>query len=380
MQIKAVVSKILIVCFCLSLITCSSGKKAFRQGDYFRACEEAVNRLRSKPDHKDAADVLRNAYPLALKVLQKDIEEVVINKYISSYEQIVYDCDRMSQLADEINHCPAALAIIPNPKKYTNARNRVIQVATAILYDKGIKALESGSMDQARQALNYFRQVNKYNPEYKDVRDKLEQSYYEATLRVIVAQPLLPPKYQLSATFFYDKLMNEISRTTYNHLVRFYTPEEAQGSGMDDPHHILELHFEDFTVGNSRQTSNTMELSRDSVLIGTTTGTTGVKQNVYGTVKAKYTVHHLELISGGVLGLRIIDALNGRVFNHKDFQGTYVWTSEWATYNGDERALTNSQKALAQKRQLPLPSPQVLFAGFADPLYAQVTRYISSIY
>ena len=57
-----------------------------------------------------------------------------------------------------------------------------------------------------------------------------------------------------------------------------------------------------------------------------------------------------------------------------------VWSSEWATYKGDSRALSKEQLALTQRRPIAVPPPQDLFASFADPLYAKVTDYLSSIY
>lgn len=380
MRILILICQIFTVSLCLWLTGCASGKGALQRGDYYRACEEAVNRLRSNPNHKDATNVLSSAYPLAQKTLIKDVEKITVYNNIFDYERVIGACDQMNKLADDIIHCPAALAIVPHPKEYYDEKRQVINVAVAILYGYGMKALEAGSVEQARSALNYFQQVKRYSPDYEDVDNKLEQSRYEATLRVIISRPLLPPNYQISANFFYDKLMNEITNTPFLHLVRFYTPEEATKNRMTSPHQILELHFEDFIVGNSRETSNTIELKRDSVVLGTVDGVNRRKQNVYGTVKAKYTMFHMEIISGGILGIRIINPDNGRVLSHKDFAGKYVWISEWASYNGDERALNPDQLALSDKHRLLPPPPQDLFAAFADPLYEQVFRYIKSIY
>lgn len=380
MQLSSLFSKIAIIGLFLWLTSCASGLKSFQRGDYYRACEEAVSRLRNKPDHEDARIALVNAYPLAVENAKCDINNIIDLKDFRNYEQIIAIYDQMNYLANEIRHCPAALKLVPQPAEYYKERQQAVQAVTQMLYDQGEKALNYGSLEQARVALDYFQRANRYTPGYKDVRNKIEQARYEATLRVVVTRPMLPRNYSLSADFFYDKLMNEITRNTYRHLVRFYTPEEASADRMNNPHQILELHFEDFTVGNTRETSNTVELTRDSVLVGSTTNRNGTKQDVYGTVKAKLTTFRVEIISAGVLGMRIIDGNNGRVLNHKDFAGRYVWASEWASFNGDERALNKAQKALVEKRRMSPPPPQDLFAGFANPLYAQATEYISSIY
>ncbi|HZH73912.1 MAG TPA: hypothetical protein VFD91_15555, partial [Mariniphaga sp.] len=59
---------ILLLSFVAIIFTsCSSGKKAFQQGDYFIAVSKAVDRLRSSPDNKKAATVLDEAYRYALE-------------------------------------------------------------------------------------------------------------------------------------------------------------------------------------------------------------------------------------------------------------------------------------------------------------------------
>ena len=60
--------------------------------------------------------------------------------------------------------------------------------------------------------------------------------------------------------------------------------------------------------------------------------------------------------------------------------GEFVWISEWATFNGDERALSPEQIQWSkQKEQVP-PSNQELFIEFTRPIYDQVTAKIKEFY
>ena len=376
MKILKIVSSILIAGICLWIVGCSSGLKAFQRGDYFLACENAVSRLRSKPDNEKARVALSRAYPLALENALREINNIANTKSIRNYERIITLYNRMNKLADEINRCPAALTLIPYPREFYNERQQAVNTATQLLYDEGEKALSFGTLESARLALDYFIRANRYSSGYRDVQYKIEQARYEATLRVIVVRPLLPRNYQINANFFYDRLMSEITRNTYRHLVRFYTPEEAIAERMNNPHQLLELNFENFVVGNSRETSKTVDMKRDSVELRISRD----GQKIYGTVRARYITHRVEIISSGTLRVRTIDPVNRRTFNNKSFSGRHVWSTEWASFTGDERALNNSQKAMVgRRRQLP-PPPQDLFADFANPLYAKATEYINAIY
>ena len=362
------------------LAGCASGLKSYNKGDYYTACLEAVKKLRSKPDNQDARTALTNAYPLAQANALRDISKITsINDHIN-YDKVVVAYDRLNKLADEINRCPAALLIVPFPAEYHAERRAALEIMAQTYYDEGVKALNYGTLEKARAALDYFIIINNYTPGYRDVTAKIDQATYEATLRVLVMQPQVSAKYQYNADFFYVKLMAEITRRTYKNLVHFYTPEEAAAEGMTNPHQILIMNFQDFTVGNSRETSDTTEYRKDNIKIGTVTNPDGSNQDVMGTVKAKLTKNRIEIVSGGVMGIQITDAMTGRILDHKTFKRSYTWSAEWGYFNGDERALTKEQLAITSKRQQPVPQTQELFANFASPLYEGVSRYISTIY
>ncbi len=365
-----------IVVFC----SCSSGLKAYQKGDYYRSCTEAVERLRSDPNNKKARVALSNSYPLLVKNTLREVENALGSKNLDRMEATIALYERMDLLAEAINHSPAALDLIPNPVEYHAEKRDMMEIVGQIAYLEGVKALDAGTMDSARAALDLLLRTDRYIPGYRDVAAKIAEARYKATLRVVVVKPLTNPRYQIDADFFYNKLMADITRRTFKRLVRFYTPEEAAAEKMTDPQQLLVLNFEDFTVGNTREVNNTIELRRDSVVVGTTM-VNGRSQNVYGTVKAKYTTHRIELISAGVLSVRTVDPASGRVFQQRNIPGQSVWYSEFASYNGDERALSQQQKNLAGRRAfLPIPPPQELFASFADPLYAKASSYIVSIY
>jgi hypothetical protein len=345
-----------------------------------QACEEAVKKLRGSPGNEDARTALTNAYPPAKSTADQQIASLKTASGLYNHETIITLCDRMNRLADDIRHCPAALTLIPNPADYTAERVAAAQTAAQIAYNAGVEAANRGTLEKAREALDFFIRADRHVPGYRDTRDRIGQMRHEATLRVIVMRPVLSQTYQLNGDFFNNRLMADITKRTYKYLVRFYTPEEAAAGGMGNPHQILELDFVGFAVGNTRETSNTVELTRHNVEIGTTTDAAGARQSVKGTVKARYTSNRVEIISQGVLGMRTVDAATGRVLNQKNYSNKYTWATEWATFNGDERALNGDQIALGKKRPQTPPDAQVLFNSFANPLYKNCTDYISATY
>jgi len=373
------INQFILLSFIIFVSSCSSGYNAYKHGDYYKACLESIDRLRSSPNSKKPQDVLVSAYPLAQETALREVENAKLANGTDKYDVLVYQYDRLNQLAKAIYTCPKAYQLIPQPTEYISELSSAKKQAADQAYNMGVAALHANTIDQARLGYQYFLKANEYVSGYKDVINKIDEARYCATLRIIVEKPNTSNRYQYSADFFYNNLLTEMSQSAKNRFVRFYSSEEAATEKMRNPHQYIVLNFEDFTVGNTRETTNTIDLKRDSVIVGTVK-VEGKTYNSYNTVKAKLTTYRQEISSGGVLSLRIIDAQNNRELQTKNFSGQYVWATEWATFQGDDRALSEQQKKmLGQKPQTP-PLHQDLFVEFTKPIYTQAASFVRSYY
>lgn len=357
---------------------CSTGSTAYKHGDYYKACLESIERLRSNPKSKAAA-VLVSSYPLAQKTAQREIDNAQIANGADKFDVVVYQYEKLNQLANEIYNCPKALELIPHPTEYAAELSNAKQMAAEQAYASGLNALNAGTLDQARLAYQYFQNANKYVNGYKDVSNKMSDARYAATLRVIVQKPYTNANFQYSADFFFTNLLAELRQNSQNRFIRFYTQEEARKENMRNPHQFIMLNFEDFSVGNVRESSDTKEEKRDSVVVGTVK-VEGKTYNSYNTVKAKITTFRREISSGGILSMRIVDAQNNQELQRKNLTGTYVWKTSWANFKGDDRALNSEQKKMCTREPEVPPSQQDLFIEFTKPIYSQAISYISSVY
>ncbi len=57
--------------------SCATGKKALQKGNYSDAVIKSIERLRSNPESKNARATLENAYPLAVRTLTTEIDELL---------------------------------------------------------------------------------------------------------------------------------------------------------------------------------------------------------------------------------------------------------------------------------------------------------------
>ena len=101
---------------------------------------------------------------------------------------------------------------------------------------------------------------------------------------------------------------------------------------------------------------------------------------IYGKAKATYYHYRKTTTSRGILNFKIIDARTQAVLSTEKMPGEYVWVSEWATFNGDERALTAEQVKISKQKEMVPPPPQELFIGFTQPIFNQLINRISEFY
>ena len=78
--------------------------------------------------------------------------------------------------------------------------------------------------------------------------------------------------------------------------------------------------------------------------------------------------------------MEIFDFQNDKLLKKEELPGEFTWVNEWASFNGDERALTDDELALTKNREEVPPAPQQLFIEFSRPIYEQFTYRIKRFY
>jgi hypothetical protein len=97
-------------------------------------------------------------------------------------------------------------------------------------------------------------------------------------------------------------------------------------------------------------------------------------------VKATLYYSKKSTTSKGIVSFKIIDAKTNALLAVEKMPGEYTWVSEWATFNGDERAITTPLLQLCKQREQVPPPAQDLFIEFTRPIYDQVTLKIKNFY
>jgi len=361
-------------------LSCSSGKKAFERGDYFNATLQAVNRLRSNPNSEKALQAVKDSYPMSLTWFQGKVDYALSTNSPFKYSEVVDFYEKMNRLSDEISRCPAAMNFFPKLNYYTSELAQTRKLAAEEQYQAGLVNEKINTRLAWKNAYLNFQQTDRFVPGYKDVKRRMDEAKYNATLRVVVEQITVPRKYQLSSDFFLNQIIETLMKYRPNEFVEYYSPEAADNAKIKNPDQLLKMSFDEFVIGQIYDKESVHELRRDSVEVGTVTLADGKKVKAYNTVKAKLTVYRRELISNGVLDVTIVDLSNNSVVSQRKFPGQFVWFVEWGSFNGDERALNDKQFAICKRKPSSPPGSQDLFIEFTKPIFNQVTPFLKSFY
>ena len=364
----------------LLLLSCATGKKAYERGDYFNATIQAVNRLRSNPGSEKAQEALRRSYPAALGYFQEKIENALRSNRQFRYSEVVDYYVMMNHMADEIRRCPAALNLFPQPKSFESELAEAKYKAAEEHYQAGLDQEKLNTRTSWKSAYLNFNEADCFVPGFKDAKERMRIAYLNATWKVIVEPIPVPNAYQLTSDFFRNQVIEYLRNERPNEFVEYYTPESAEKAGIKKPDQVLRMSFDQFVIGQVYDKETITELSRDSVVTGTVRLPDGTEHKVYGTVKAKLRTFRREVISNGVLDVSVIDWPLNQLATERKFPGQFIWYIEWATYNGDERALSKEQLALCNKVPAPPPGPQNLFIEFTKPIFRQVSPYLQSYF
>lgn len=368
------------------LSSCSkSGTKALEQGNFYEAVLQSAEKLTKDTDNSKASAVLPEAYQNAQNEFLRDIERAQNANQQFRWEAVLDYYRKLNTMQAAIDKCMACRRLV-NAQSYFREEDNARENAAAERYALGVDLMKSRpgtlpSREAARAAYNHFERITSFSPNYRDVQRRMEDALNAASFHVVLEQPKINSRlFQYSNEYFQDKI-DEFLRTNrrMNKFIRFYSPQEAKSVKLN-PDQIVRLEFIDFVVGETNVTNDRLTVvSKDSVKTGEAT-INGKKVPVYGKVKAQLVRSHKAVRSRGILSLEIIDYQSNRVLSREEIPGEFTWVNDWATYNGDERALSPADKALAQRREELPPPPQQLFIEFTKPIYDQVTSRIRRFY
>ncbi len=348
------------------------------RGNYMRATTMSIDKLCTRPDDSQAAEVLKESYPLALQQLEAQIQSAsnavsASSMLISKWDELISLYQTVNQYDERIRRCPAASSVINSPRNYQIEMREAMRRAAQIHCQLGSEKLALNRRDLSREIVNHFQKTQEYAPEMcPDALQKMELGRLMGIMKVLVEQLPVQGYYAPSDEFFRNQINTYLLTLRKNNQLDFYY--DALAMPMR-PNQVLRFQFYDFTVGETTNRER-IETVSDTISISSQDQKIIDKQ----VVTAELRTYEKSVRSNAVLEIKILDEDNQRVLLNERIPSEYIWTSTWATYQGDKRALNAAQQALCNEREQTVPDRQFLFTEMCRPLLGQLKPKLQEFY
>lgn len=352
---------ILFSLICVFLFSCKSAEKLYNKGQYDEAVELAAKKLSKKPNDVSLIDVLQNAYRFAVEDHESRIRNYSNSTSDLRWENIYGEYLDLQRLYDAIYRSPSVFDIV-KPTDYSAYITTYKEEAANARIERGLDLLSNNDKQSAKDAYYEFQRALSLKPGDLSIRQKMDEAYASAVTNVVI-MPLTRYGYQYSSYFFdlnnfNNNMLRYLNNNSGNSFVRYYSPSEAGTNGIRTDN-IVEMRFSDVNIGRYRDQRSTREVSKQIVVKETVYKPDSVVKE-YITVKAKITITTRRLQADGLLQATVKDYDNRFIWSDT-YRGDYNWESSFASFTGDERALSEEDKKLiSRKEQWPPSNDEII--------------------
>jgi hypothetical protein len=283
-------------------------------------------------------------------------------------------------ITDAILAIPQASAMIKNPVHFRDQISAARVNAAEEYYQKGVELLQSNNRQDARMALEVFQKARKEMPDYKDLTAQIRRAEELATLYVVVN----PVDYYSFGWNYWGyqndylqyQMLRDLNNRSYR-MTRFLSEQEARGMRIR-PERVVDMRFARLQVNNPYTERDTYQREKQIPNPSPKTDSLGRPLPSQGTITVRATITITRrLVEGNAdLECRIYDIASGRNILYDHFPGRYNWVYETATYNGDQRALTDADLRILNNRFDRYPTREEVGQKLINDAYAELIRRI----
>ena len=370
----------LVIFISVLLFSCKTAGKLYQKGRYDEAVVLAAKKLGKKPGDASTLDILTNAYRYAVQDHESRIRNYSNSNTDLRWENIYQEYTSLQYLYDAIRRSPSIFTIV-QPTDYSSYITTYKEEAGNARFERGLELLDQNNKQSSRAAWYEFQKALALKPGDLSIKQKLDEAYTNAVTNVVILA-LTRYGYQYgSYNFDYQdfnyNLLRYLDNNSRSQFVKYYS---QVGPGMQDirPDNFVEMRFSDVNIGRYRDQRNTREVSKQVVAKEIVIKKDSVIKE-YITVKARITTTTRIIQADGLLQATIRDQNERRLWSDT-YRGDYSWSANFATYTGDERALSEDDKRLINQREQWPPSNDEIIRIIMDDVRRKTECGISDYF
>jgi hypothetical protein len=375
------------------LVSCSAKKQietAISHGNYDKAISEALRKLENNKDKKRKQAyvvMLKDAYN---KILAEDLARINQLKKDGNpelYKSIYKNYTDLEKRQDAIKHImPLKIDGKVLKLKFNDYSSEIVEYrykTSDYLMDKGLDFLGTKDKTKAREAYYLFDYVNTINPNFKNVRELMQEAHISGMDFVHVSIKnesiqMIPQRLEAELLDF----------NTYG-LNQFWTSFHAIADKSIAFDYTMELQLKQINISPER--INERQLIREKQIVDgweyqlDTNGNVAqdslgnpIKINKIIKVRARF-FEVLQTKSVQVIAdVVYTDLKQNQVLDTITIESGFTFENIYGRFRGDRRALNNTDRSLLRQQQIQFPSNSQMVYDSGEDLKLKLKRIISS--
>lgn len=383
----------------------SSAKKYYKKGQFDLAAYHLSKSLTLKSNNNKAIYLFELSYKNAVRDHQQKINKLLLIKNKSKWPSLVTEYTSLITLGNHVSKLKPFLKSTVNydlnlkVDDFYDELSNANSLAADYHYSLGLKFQDEIDKESQKQAAINFRLSQKYIPSYLNSKELYEKAKSNATFTLLIKEFDGNRKY---SSYIRDQvILNQSNKSkeflsiiNRDELETILSEFVLLQSGITE-NNYLELkelsgadHILSTTMISSYQPAETIsekDIPQERKVViekeayVDTSGETKYKE-IVGLVQA--TVDHYKKKSGATITLnyKIININDAKVIYNGEVRGRKDFFHQWATYEGDKRALSGKYKSLVRKKDKFAPSKDDLIMRIAKDISIKFTNAISNHY
>jgi hypothetical protein len=171
--------------------------------------------------------------------------------------------------------------------------------------------------------------------------------------------------YNNSYTNFNEQLLRNLQFNSGNEFLKFYADWDASSRNIRADL-VLDMRLTTLNIGRYYDDRSKRRVSQEVVIKETVYRPDSIIKE-YGKVYAEISTTRRTMRSDALLQVNVRDANGGWLWSD-NISSNYNWNTEFATYTGDARALSESDKQLVDRRQEQAPREEEIVRCLLDEI------------
>ncbi len=337
--------------------SCKTASKLYEKGNYTEAVELAAKKLQKDPNDAKLLDIIQSSYRYAVNDHEGRIRSNAESTNELKWEWMYNEYASLQKMYDAIYKVPSVLNIV-NPVDYSSYLVTYSEKAGDVRFDRGLSFMQRydaqhpADKQSYKNAYREFQAALRFKPGNRDAIQKMNEAYDYAVTNVIIL-PMqqyggyVYSSYTVGGNNLDDQLIRNLQYSSGNEFVKFYSAWDARSQNIRTDQ-VVDMRLATINIGRYNDYKTTRKVSKEIVIKETVIRPDSIVKE-YGWIHANITTTRRTIASNAVLQVDVRDN-DGRWLWNDNFTGTHNGSTEFATYTGDVRALSATDKQLIDRR------------------------------